>query len=347
MGKVCVVGGFGNIGLGVTKELLGQGYDVTVVTLPMECENPIPESKWIQADRKDTEGFQNSLKGGGYEYVIDFACFTEEDAKVDYEVFQDVKHLIMVSTGASYGTLPGCEIPIREYMIQRPEWGYGVTKKAAEEFFLDKFRKEGYPITIFRPTVTYGRQNMIVRQIGMDNSWIDRIRKGKPIVTGNPYILRNFLYADDAAGAFAGALNHDWCKGQAYNLGAMRCYDWGTYHKTMMEIIGREVEMIEVPLKTLQASPHFVVSPMITTNFIYNGYYAGDKIARDIPEFCPKTDLKAGLKKTLDYLDARHLIPDSDELTWEDELIEAQRQSIVYLSGLKSNTLQQATGHQI
>ena len=74
---------------------------------------------------------------------------------------------------------------------------------------------------------------------------------------------------------------------------------------------------------------------MITTNFIYNGYYAGDKIARDIPEFCPKTDLKTGLTRTLEYLDAHGLIPDSSQMTWEDELIEAQEQSIVYLSRLK------------
>lgn len=335
MRKIAVIGGFGNIGLGVTRELLAQGYDVTVVTLPMEGDNPVPGTKWIQADRKDEEGFRNALQGGGYEYVIDFACFTPEDARMDYELFPDVKHMVAVSTGAAYGALEGCEIPIREYMKRRPTWGYGVTKKAAEDFFMEKFMKEDFPITIFRPTVSYGRQGTIVRQIGMDNSWIDRIRKGKPIVTGNPYILRNFLYVDDAPGAFVGALNHEWCKGQAYNLGALRCYDWGTYHRTMMEILGREVEMVEVPLKTLQASPHFEVSPMITTNFIYNGYYAGDKIARDIPEFCPKTSLKEGLTKTLEYLEERNLIPDSDTITWEDELIEAQNQSIRYLDGLK------------
>lgn len=127
---------------------------------------------------------------------------------------------------------------------------------------------------------------------------------------------------------------NEWCKGQVYHLVAMRCYDWGTYHRTMMEILGREVEMVEVPLATLQASPHFEVSPMITTNFIYNGYYAGDKIARDIPEFCPSTDLKTGLTKQLEFLEERNLIPNSDDLTWEDELIEAQRQSVIYLQSL-------------
>lgn len=335
MKKTLVIGGFGNLGLGITKALLKQGHDVTVVTLPMAGANPVPEAKWIQADRSDANGFKRALQGGGYEYVIDLACFTADDARMDYELFPDVQHIAVVSTGAAYGPLYGHEIPIREDMKRQPVWGYGITKKAMEDYFIDKFRKEDFPVTLFRPTVSYGRQNTIVRQIGMDNSWVDRIRKGKPIVTGNPYILRNFLYVDDAAGAFVGALKHEWCKGQIYNLGAMRCYDWGTYHRTMMAVIGKEVEMVEVPLKTLQASPHFTVSPMITTNFVYNGFYAGDKIARDIPEFCPQTDLQTGLTRTLEYLERNHLIPDSDELIWEDELIEAQNRSIQYLSELE------------
>ena len=336
MKKFCLIGGFGNIGVGVTKALLERGDEVTVVSRLRSGKKPVVGVEWLQVDRQDKENFLRAVKGKGYDYVIDFACFTRGDAQTDYEAFPNVRHIVIVSSVASYGELPGFEIPIREYMLQRPVWDYGINKKAAEEFFFDKFRKEAYPVTIFRPTITYGRQRVIARQIGMENSWIDRIRKGKPIVTGNPYILRNFLFVDDAVGAFLGAFNHAWCIGQAYNLSAMRCCDWGTYHRMMMEIIGREVEMVEVPLKTLQASPHFIVSEMVTTNFIFNGYYAGDKIARDIPEFRPTTDLKTGLTKALEYIDEHSCVPNSDELTWEDELIAAQNQSIFYLAALGS-----------
>lgn len=335
MKKFCIIGGFGNVGLGVTRELLRRGNEVTVVTLPMPGENPVPETKWVQIDRKDREGFKNALKDGGYEYVIDFACFTVDDAKLDYETFPDVKHILVISSGASYGPLYGHQQPIRESMIQQPNWIYGVTKKAAEEFLFDKFRKEGYPVTVFRPSVCYGRQRILPRQIGMDNSWIDRIRKGKPIVTGNPYILRNFIFVDDVVGACVGVFNHAWCIGQAYNLGPSRTADWGDYHRAMMAVCGREVEMVEVPLKTLQASPNFVVTDMITESYVYNAMYSCEKIARDIPEFCPSTDLVTGLGKAVEFLDQNNLIPNSDELTWEDELIAAQNQSVIYLNKLR------------
>ena len=103
----------------------------------------------------------------------------------------------------------------------------------------------------------------------------------------------------------------------------------------MMKVLGKEVEMVEVPLSVLQASPHFQVSEMITESYVFNAFYSGEKIARDIPEFSPKTSLEDGLRSAVNYLDENNLIPNSDELTWEDELIEAQRSAISFFDRFK------------
>ena len=327
MKKVLVIGGYGNIGLGITKRMLQEGYDVTVVTAREREGNPEPDAKCITVNRKDQEMFRKLVKDE-YQYVIDLACMTKEDARQDYEVFRNVEHIIVASSGAAYGALRGQEIPVRENMKLQPVWKYGIIKKEMENYFNSCVLEQDYPVTIFRPTVTYGRQKTIVRQIGSDNSWIDRIRKGKPIVTGNPYILRNFLHVDDAARAFAGALKHEHCKGQTYNLVGPRPYDWGEYHITMMKVLGREVEMVEVPFAVLEANPHFQVSEMITYNFVYNGNYSGEKIARDIPEFYVGIDLEEGLRKQVEWLDEHGYIDNSDELTWEDDLIRAQHKAL-------------------
>ena len=335
MDKVLIIGGYGNIGLAATREFVKAGAEVTVVSAHERTENPVPGTRCITADRKDDESFRKKIDGSKFDYVIDFASFTKDDAKQDYEMFPNVRRMIALSSGACYGPLYGCEVPIRESVNRNPSWKYGVIKKEMENFFFDKFHKEGYPVTIFRPSVTYGRQKTIVRQIGSDNSWIDRIRKGKPIVTGNEYILRSFLFADDAGPAFTGALKHECTIGQVYNLGAMKPYDWGTWHRTMMKVLGREVEMIEVPLAVQQASPHFHVGEMITESYVFNAYYSGEKIARDIPEFTAKTDLETGLRKAVEFLDEHNLIPNSDEITWEDELIEAQGKAIEFLRNVR------------
>ena len=132
MKKVVVIGGYGNIGLGVTRQLLKEGYEVTVVTRHIESENPVPGTKRIQAYRKDRDSFKSVIKNEKCDYAIDFACYTLEDAQLDYEAFGDIKQILAVSSGAVYGPLYGCEIPIQEYMRKQPEWGYGMPEKVIQ-----------------------------------------------------------------------------------------------------------------------------------------------------------------------------------------------------------------------
>lgn len=322
-----VVGGSGNISTAIVNLLLHKGYDVSVFCRGSNYLPPNEGAQVIRGDRHDRENFIKTMREGHYDYAIDMICFTEEDAKDDYMAFPDVKRLVLTSSGASYGELLASELPVREdYCLGKVRWSYGVNKKAAENYLLARYLENGYPVTIIRPTVTYGRQKTVVRQIGSDNIWLDRIRKGKPIIVGNPYILRNFLYADDAAYAYAGALEHEVCVGQAYNMVGLKPYDWGTYHRTMMKVLGREVEMVEIPLATLKAhqTEEFQIGEMIEENFVFNGYYSGEKIARDIPEFWERTSLEEGMRKTVAFLDENGMIPDSDRFPYEDELIRVQ-----------------------
>ena len=327
MKKTLVIGGFGNIGSSVTERLMTEGFDVTVMSSGKGKPAPYFEGEILYADRHNRNSFLQAVKNKKYEYVVDLVCHSAADAELAYEAFPELEHLVVTSSGAVYGKLHAGEIPVRETMKREPVWSYGVNKKAMEDFFFEKIMKENYPVTIFRPTVTYGRQREIVRQIASDNSWIDRIRKGKAIVTGNPFILRNFLHVDDAATAFWGAFQHECCKGQVYNLCGTKPYDWETYHRTVMQVLGREVDMIEIPYDFLCKSAFFHVTEMIQYNFIYNGYYSSDKITKDIPEFCVKKDLKSGLESAVQWIEEYGVIPDSDELMWEDLLIEEYRKS--------------------
>ena len=84
--------------------------------------------------------------------------------------------------------------------------------------------------------------------------------------------------------------------------------------------------MVEIPLDTLLAmqNDQFKVGEMITCNFKFNGFYSGEKIARDIPEFRERTGLVEGLTKTLAFLEEHNAILNSDDFHWEDEAIKIQ-----------------------
>jgi nucleoside-diphosphate-sugar epimerase len=67
--------------------------------------------------------------------------------------------------------------------LANPFWEYSRQKIACEERLMRAYREEGFPVTIVRPSLTYG-ETMIPLAI---NSWlqpwtvVDRLRRGAPV----------------------------------------------------------------------------------------------------------------------------------------------------------------------
>ena len=90
-----------------------------------------------------------------------------------------------------------------------------------------------------------------------------------------------------------------------------------------MKVLGSEVELVGIPLNNLLKydSKRFYITEEL---YAHNGYYSSDKIFRDVPEFRPTITLEEGMKQVINHMDENKMIPDSDKLTWEDDLIKAQ-----------------------
>jgi nucleoside-diphosphate-sugar epimerase len=163
------------------------------------------------------------------------------------------------------------------------------------------------------------------RQVAWEFGWIDRVRKGKPIlVCGDGSALHQFLHVDDAALCFANVLGKPHCIGQTYNMVRRGFTTWADYHRAAMRALGREVELVGVPLEDLLALdiPHVGICRDI---FAHHTLYSAEKLFRDVPEFQPRISLEEGLQQVIEAMDREGRVPDSDAQTWEDRVIEAQR----------------------
>jgi nucleoside-diphosphate-sugar epimerase len=129
---------------------------------------------------------------------------------------------------------------------------------------------------------------------------------------------------DDAALAFANVLGSEHCTGRAYNVVNRGYTSWAEHHRTAMRVLGREVELIGVPLADLMA----LEVPCIGTCrdiFAHNVYYSHEALFRDVPEFRPAVSLEDGLRSVIEAMDRAGSIPNSDEITWEGRIIDAQQ----------------------
>ena len=164
-----------------------------------------------------------------------------------------------------------------------------------------------------------------MRQVCWDFGWLDRIRKGKPIlVCGDGNALHQHLHVADAAAAFVGVLTKPQCLGQIYNVVNRGYITWADYHRTAMRVLGREVELVGVPFADLKALnvPDFGICEEI---FAHHVYYSAEKLFRDVPEFHPRVALEAGMTQVIEAMEREGRIPDSGAVDWEDKIIAAQR----------------------
>jgi nucleoside-diphosphate-sugar epimerase len=321
--RVCIVGGTGNISTSIVRLLLEKGYEVTVFNRGQH--RPAPEGvRLIQGDRYDQDEFERRMQAEKFEAAIDMICFTPEEAQSSLRAFREVSHFVMCSTVCTYG-IRSDWLPVTEDHPLRPITDYGRNKAAADAVFLEAYYQSGFPVTIIKPSTTYGPQQGLVRQVAWDFSWIDRIRKGKPLlVCGDGNALHQHLHVDDAAPAFVGVLGNERALGQTYNMVKRGFITWADYHRMAMKVLGHQVDLVGVPFADLKLLniPEFDICEEI---FAHHVYYSPEKLFRDVPEFQPKISLEQGMAEVIAAMDRDGRIPNSDEITWEDEVIAAQR----------------------
>jgi nucleoside-diphosphate-sugar epimerase len=322
--RICVIGGSGHISTSIVTLLLKQGHEVTCFNRGQSGVVPVG-ARLIQGDRRDRAAFERRMQARPFDAAIDMICFTREDAASSVRAFQDVQHFVQCSTVCTYGIAHDW-MPVTEDHPLRPITAYGQHKAQADAVFQEAYERQGFPVTIVKPSTTYGPRQGLLRQIAWDVSWIDRIRKGKPLlICGDGSTLHQHLHVEDAALGFAHILGKEHCIGQIYNLVGRGCISWADYHRTAMRVLGRQVELVGVPLAELMALnvPNVQICREV---FAHPGYYSADKLFRDVPEFRPAVSLEEGMRRVIDAMDSAGRLVSADLEDWEDRIIAVQRQ---------------------
>lgn len=322
--RVCVIGGTGNISTSVVRLLLAQGHEVTCYNRGQKGVPP-EGARVLVGDRSDRPEFERVMLSERFDAAIDMICFNREDALSDIRAFTGVSHFVQISTVCTYGVAYDW-LPVSEDHPLRPITDYGRNKVAADSAFMEAFHRDAFPVTVVKPSTTYGPQIGVLRQIAWDFSWLDRVRSGRPVlICGDGHAPHQFLHVDDAAMGIVPMLGRDCCLGQTYNLVRRGFTTWKDHHRTTMQVLGNEVDLVGVSCADLQplGVPRFDICRDI---FCHNCYYDSEKLYRDIPEFTPQVSLAEGIGRVYEEMDRLAQIPASEPGGWEDQIIERVRQ---------------------
>jgi nucleoside-diphosphate-sugar epimerase len=323
--KALIIGGTGLISGAITRELLKKGHQVTVFT---RGKRPLEQKgvKIVVGDRFKRAEFESAMKKLDVDAVFDLISFNTEDAASAYRAFQGrIKHFMHCSTVCAVGG-PLTQIPATEDEPYQPLSGYGRGKKAAELYWLKQHREKGFPVTIFRPSHTYGPGGGWVLGIFMtDWDWdaelINRIRAGKPVIVhGDGQTLWQSCYVDDAAAGFVGAYGRKQTLGQIYNLCGHEVMTWDEYYRRVGMACGKAPKIVHLTVEQIAKGAPESATGFLREIALYHGAYAIDKAKRDIPAFRPQVTVQEGTRKHIAWLEKEGRLKKSPKRPFEDRL---------------------------
>jgi nucleoside-diphosphate-sugar epimerase len=322
--KVLCLGGTGVISTAVCKRLIASGHEVTAFNRGRTPSRVGPGLAQIHGDRSDRAAFEAAFSGSRFDAVIDMLCFDAGDAESALRAFSGrVGRYLHCSSIAVYGG-ELAETPAVEDQPLRPVSDYGRGKLAAEEVFFRAFADKGFPVTVLRPAWLYGDGGTILHSLGWTTTFIDRLRKGRAVVVhGDGESLWSACHVDDAAPAFAAALEHPAAPGRAYTIAADRALTFNRYVRGVAQALGRDAELVHIPtdvLRRLAPRRAELCADVFRFNCLFDNRRSKSELG-----FAQSIDWVEGARRTIAWLERAGRIEPCERDPFDDRLIAAWR----------------------
>jgi len=325
--KLLFIGGTGIISSACTALAAKRGMEVTLLTRGQhEAQLPLGV-KTLVADVNDP-AISRQLEHESYDAVVDFIAFTPADIERDLKLFRGrTRQFVFISSTSAYQKPQTHYLMTESTPLANPHWDYSRNKIACEERLMRAYREEGFPVTIVRPSLTYGDTQIPL----VLNSWqksytaVDRMVRGqKLIVPGDGTSLWVVTHNTDFAKGFVGLLGHQQSLGHAFHITSDEVLTWDQLFRIVGAAIGVEPKLVHIPSDFIIACVPEKRGTLIGDKSV-SVVFDNSKIKRFVPDYCATTSFAEGVRQSLAWFNAdptRKVIDDEINAT-HDKLIAA------------------------
>lgn len=268
--KALFIGGTGVISTSISRLLVAQGWDLTLLNRGNRA-NDVPGAKQLILDVNDEAAVAKAIEHEHYDAVCDFIAFVPAQAERDIRLFKGKTDQFMFISSASAYQKPLAHPVIRESTpLSNPYWEYSRNKIAIEELLIREYRQSGFPITIVRPSHTFSWRSLPVAIHGDKGPWqvLKRMREGKKVIMpGDGSSLWAVMNSEDFAPAFVGLMSNIHAIGQAVQITGEELLTWNQIMESIARAAGGEYRPCYVPTDVL----------MQTKKYDFTGALLGDK----------------------------------------------------------------------
>ena len=331
--KVLFIGGTGNISTAATRLAAERGMELTLMTRGERTADLPKNVRTIAADVTREAAVAEALGNQSFDAVVDWIAFTPADVERDIRLFRGrAGQFIFISSASAYQKPVGHYLITESTPLANPYWQYSRDKIACEDRLMKAYREEGFPITIVRPSLTYGDTQIVLAVNSWQKSYtaVDRMRRGKKvIVPGDGSSLWVITHNSDFAQGLVGLLGHRQAIGHAFHITGDEVMTWDQFYRITAQAAGVEARIVHIASEFVGACIPDEVGNL-TGDKAVSVVFDNSKIKRFVPGYCARVPFAQGIRRTIEWFDAdsrRKQIDEDANASW-DKLIDA------YESGL-------------
>lgn len=336
--KALFIGGTGIISTAIVKQLAQMPlWEVWLLNRGSRKDVVPGNVHQIIADINDETAVAEQIADLFFDVVCEFIGFRVEDVERDYRLFRDkTKQYIYTSSASAYHKPAAGYVVNEGTTLANPHWQYSRDKIACEDFLMKKYREEGFPVTIVRPSHTYDERHIPLGVHGKNGFWqvIKRMMEGKPvIIQGDGTSLWTLTFNTDFAVGYISLMGNRHAIGEAFQITGDETLTWNQIYATI-------ADALDVELKPYYVSSAYLAAVGDKYGYDFGGSLIGDKsvsvvfdnskLKRLAPDMRTQVRFDQGVRIALNYVmshpeECQKEDPEFDD--WCDRVIAAVEKS--------------------
>jgi nucleoside-diphosphate-sugar epimerase len=297
--------------------VLAAGHDLALLNRGQSTIRPVAAgAELLRADIRDRASVREALGDREFDVVVNFVAYIPEHVLSDVDTFGGrVGQYVFISSASAYQK-PVARLPIVESTpLRNPVWPYSQAKIACEDLLVSAYRRDGFPVTIVRPSHTYDQT-----QVPCEGGWtvIERMRRGHEIVVhGDGTSLWTLTHHTDFAKGFVALLGHPQAIGDSFHITSDEVLTWNQIHEVLATAAGTTARIVHVPSDAILAEDERWGRSLLGDK-AHSVIFDNSKLRALVPGFTATTPFFRGAREIIDWHDAdagrRRIDPDIDAL---------------------------------
>ncbi len=303
--KVLFIGGSGNISSACTRLAVERGIDLFLFNRGLSTGPASPGTTAIRGDIRDLAQSAEALRGRTFDVVVDWIAYEPAHIETDIQLFRGrTEQYIFISSASAYQKPPAHYVVTESTPLGNPFWQYARNKIACEERLLQVLDDGTFPVTIVRPSLTYGETWIPCAVGGHDYTVVSRMKRGKKVIVhGDGQSLWTVTQNTDFAQGLVGLLGNSAAIGESFHITSDEVLTWDRIYQTIGAAAGEEPDLIHIPSEFINAFDARMGASLLGDK-AYSVVLDNSKIKRFVPAFRATVSFAEGMHRSLAWFDA-------------------------------------------